>query len=121
MCPVCAELYFQQAGLSRLYRRWRAGVQWSVCCDQCPALARVAVAPTAGALEPREVFLLVNKNVKESRAVAEHYCRVRGVPAANIVTLDLPQGEDIGRKEFEDKVRAPLRAAHSVWLWMRTG
>src|SRR5437868_1690601 len=65
----------------------------------------------APALEPREVFLLVNKNVPESRAVADHYCARRGVPRENQIVLDLPTGDDISRADYGSKIVAPLRAA----------
>ncbi|MFN0017368.1 MAG: TIGR03790 family protein [Pirellulaceae bacterium] len=63
------------------------------------------------ALEPAGVFLLVNKNMPASQEVAEHYCAKRGVPKENIVALDLPSGEDIGRKDFDEKLAGPLREA----------
>jgi len=63
------------------------------------------------ALEPAEVVVVTNKNVPDSRAVAEHYLKARGVPAGNVVALDLPKDEDISRKDYDDKLAAPLRAA----------
>jgi uncharacterized protein (TIGR03790 family) len=69
---------------------------------------------TAGpvlALEPKEVFLLVNKNVPASKDIAEHYCKQRGVPAENIIPLDVPDAEDISRKDYNAKIVAPLREA----------
>jgi uncharacterized protein (TIGR03790 family) len=70
----------------------------------------LGVAP-ARALEPGNVFLLVNKNVRESRPIAEHYCKKRGVPEKNILALDLPPGEDITREDYNRRIVAPLRAA----------
>jgi uncharacterized protein (TIGR03790 family) len=61
------------------------------------------------ALGPKDVFLIVNKNVPESKEVAEHYCQKRGVPTANIIVLDLPTGESVSRQDFNDKLRDPLR------------
>lgn len=75
------------------------------------ALAVQLFAAPCFALEPREVFLLVNKNSPASRDVADHYCQKRGVPPENIIALDLPEGEDIGRQDFNDRLAAPLRAA----------
>ena len=63
------------------------------------------------ALEPSEVILLVNKNMPESAAVAEHYRVKRGVPKENVVVLDLPKIEDISRKDYDAKIVAPLRSA----------
>jgi uncharacterized protein (TIGR03790 family) len=77
-----------------------AALGWMLCC-----------ALHLWALEPAEIFLLVNKNVPESKEVALHYCEKRQVPTENIVELDLPKGEDIGRKEFDANLVLPLRTA----------
>lgn len=63
------------------------------------------------ALEPKEIFILVNKQVPASREVADYYCQKRGVPVENMVTLDLPDGDDISRQDFDERLVAPLRAA----------
>jgi uncharacterized protein (TIGR03790 family) len=68
-------------------------------------------ATPAVALEPRDIFILVNKNVPESRQVADHYCAKRGVPKENVIALDLPKGEDISRRDYDIKLAAPLREA----------
>jgi uncharacterized protein (TIGR03790 family) len=62
-------------------------------------------------LGPKDVFILVNKNVAASREVAEHYCKKRGVPKGQIIALDLPSGEDISRQDYDAKLAGPLRAA----------
>jgi uncharacterized protein (TIGR03790 family) len=69
------------------------------------------VSPRLHAIEPADVFLLVNKNTPASQAIAHHYCDQRSVPRDNIVVLDLPTGEDITRVEYNTKLLAPLRAA----------
>jgi uncharacterized protein (TIGR03790 family) len=65
----------------------------------------------APALEPGNVFIVTNKNVPASQEIADHYCKVRGVPRDNIIALDLPAGEDISRADYETRLAAPLRAA----------
>ncbi len=60
-------------------------------------------------LGPEDVYLLVNKNVPESRAIAEHYCVKRGVPREHILAFDLPTGEDVSRAVYEERLAAPLR------------
>jgi len=69
------------------------------------------LAPAVRALEPRDVFLIVNRNTERSAEVAEHYLRARGVPRENVVVLDLPIGEDMTRDEYESRLLKPLRAA----------
>jgi uncharacterized protein (TIGR03790 family) len=63
------------------------------------------------ALEPADVWLVVNKNVPESRQVADHYIAKRGVPKGNVVELDLPKIEDISRADYDTKLAGPLREA----------
>lgn len=74
-------------------------------------LLLLTLTPTAAALEPRDVFLLVNKNVKASQEIADYYCARRGVPKDNVLVLDLPAGEDISRADYQEKLVKPLRAA----------
>lgn len=77
-----------------------------------PALSQEKVQPPkTSALGPGNVFILANKNMPESRQVAEHYCQKRMVPKDHIIFLDLPKGEDISRKEYETKLRDPVREA----------
>jgi uncharacterized protein (TIGR03790 family) len=75
------------------------------------ALGLLVGTDAAHALGPEDVFLLVNRNVAESRKVAEHYCKKRGVPVDHIIVLDLPAGEDIGRADYNRRLVAPLRQA----------
>jgi uncharacterized protein (TIGR03790 family) len=76
-----------------------------------PLLAVLALSRPGSALEPKEVFLLVNKNLPASKEVAEHYCQKRGVPLDNIILLDVPTSEDIGRQDYNTKIVAPVRSA----------
>jgi uncharacterized protein (TIGR03790 family) len=75
------------------------------------SLSLLVLTGSVSALEPKEVFLLVNKNLPASKEVAEHYCQKRGVPADNIIVLDVPTSEDITRKDYDAKIVGPVRAA----------
>ena len=68
-----------------------------------------STAPAAVALGPEDVYILVNKNVADSQAVADYYCAKRGVPKDHVVALDLPSGEDVGRADYDAKLAGPLR------------
>jgi len=70
----------------------------------------LAAAPLS-ALEPKDVFIVANKDSKESLAVAKHYCEKRLVPAENVIALSLPIMEDIDREDYEKKLAGPLREA----------
>lgn len=76
------------------------------------SLFAVLLLPAAAvALEPKDVFVVCNKDVKESKAVAEHYLAKRKVPKENLIELSLPTGEGISREEYDAKLAGPLREA----------
>jgi uncharacterized protein (TIGR03790 family) len=75
------------------------------------ALFLLSLACPARALGPAEVFVIYNKNVPASREVADHYAQRREVPAVNLIGLDLPDGEDITRADYDKRLAAPLREA----------
>src|SRR6478672_7591961 len=68
-------------------------------------------ASPALALDPADVVVVANKTVPESGRVAAHYLAARKVPAANLVLLDLPAGEDISRADYDSRLAGPLRRA----------
>jgi uncharacterized protein (TIGR03790 family) len=65
----------------------------------------------ADSIDPKQVFLVVNRAVPASQRVAEHYCQRRGVPPENVVALDLPESEDISRSDYDQHLAEPLRLA----------
>src|SRR5262245_16345472 len=68
-------------------------------------------APTAAlALGPENLLLIVNKNVPESRRLAEHYAHVRHVPDGRILALDLPPGDEMPFDQYETEVVPAIRA-----------
>jgi uncharacterized protein (TIGR03790 family) len=75
------------------------------------AALAVTAAGTARAVGPADVFVVVNVNVPASQEVADHYCKLRGVPKENVVRLDLPDSEDISRRDYDKRLAEPLRAA----------
>jgi uncharacterized protein (TIGR03790 family) len=75
------------------------------------AFLLLALAGPAPALGPADVFVVFNTNVAASREVADHYVAKRGVPKENLIGLDLPEGEDISRADYDNRLVAPLRAA----------
>lgn len=76
-----------------------------------PLLTLLLLPLTSFALEPKDVFIVCNKDVKESREVADHYVARRKVPAENVIELSLPKGEDISREDYDAKLAGPLREA----------
>ena len=76
-----------------------------------PLFALLLLPVAAFALEPKDVFIVCNKDVKESREVADHYIAKRKVPKENVIELSLPKGEDISREDYDAKLAGPLRDA----------
>jgi len=81
--------------------RRRAALALAVCL--------VWTCPPASALEPRDVFILANKNMPESRDVAAYYRQKRQVPTENVLLLEVPGGEDISREDYNRRIVGPLR------------
>ena len=65
------------------------------------AFGLAANSPVLADLQPQEIAVLANSSFPGSVALAEYYCRQRGVPPENVISLDMPQAEPIGRAKYE--------------------
>jgi uncharacterized protein (TIGR03790 family) len=74
-------------------------------------VALLLLAAPAFALDPKDIIVVANKDVKESLDLADYYVKARKVPKENVVALSLPKVEDIGRADYDAKLAAPLREA----------
>jgi uncharacterized protein (TIGR03790 family) len=54
------------------------------------------------------VVVVYNSRAGESQQVAAHYAAVRHVPAAQVVGLELPAGENMTRAEYREELQGPL-------------
>ena len=72
-----------------------------------PALASPALAQSGA-----NVLLVVNEQSADSGRIAEHYARVRGVPADQILRVDVAVADEIERSVFDARIQAPI----SRWL-----
>jgi len=70
----------------------------------------VALAQCAALGQGESVAVLFNSKLPESEAVAEHYAKLRGVPAGHLIGLPLSDGHTISRREFTTKLEQPLAA-----------
>jgi uncharacterized protein (TIGR03790 family) len=55
-----------------------------------------------------EVVVVYNKNLLESKSVADYYAQRRLVPKGQLFGLDLPNSETMTRGEFEHRLAEPL-------------
>lgn len=91
-----------------------SGWRFVVGCLLAGIPAGAAVEGNPGA----RVIILANSDDPDSLRIARHYAEVRGVPAANLIALKLPQTESITWREFVVTLWTPvveqLVAAH--WI-----
>jgi uncharacterized protein (TIGR03790 family) len=67
------------------------------------------ISPTAFAAGPGdEVVVVFNRNMPESRGVAEYYAQRRDISLDRLIGLDLPNSETMTRDEYEDRLSKPL-------------
>ncbi len=78
----------------------------------CLLLACGCGLPVRAELTAAQVGLLVNTTDPDATRVAEHYCRLRGVPEGNVLKLRLPAGETLPRAVYDEKLLPAVRA----WL-----
>src|SRR3990170_4906066 len=63
----------------------------------------------AAAAEPGdEVVVVYNKNLAESKQLAEYYAQRRQIPKDRVFGFDLPSTETMTRGEFESRLQKPL-------------
>lgn len=63
---------------------------------------------TVRAESGESVVVVYNSALDQSKAVAEHYAKVRDVPADQILGLELSTTETMGRSEFRNDLQKPL-------------
>jgi uncharacterized protein (TIGR03790 family) len=72
------------------------------------------LAPVAAEAQTAEnVLLVINEANPDSITVGDHYARVRGLAAPQIVRLTAPAAEAISRTDYEQTIETPI----SRWLW----
>ncbi len=75
------------------------------------ALLVASTRPALAGGGPENVLLLVNSQSATSRGVANLYVQLRGVPASNVVSLDVPAGNKIAVEDFRTKILMPALSA----------
>ncbi len=87
------------------------------------ALFIFALAPLLVRAGGDEVVVIYNSAVPESKAVAEHYARMRQVPERQVYGFALTASEEISRAEFRDSLQKPLverLEADGLWKFGQT-
>src|SRR5215211_8274632 len=55
-----------------------------------------------------DVVVVYNSRMPESKEVAEHYAKRRGVPASQLWGLDVSTSEAVTRTEYLEKIQSPI-------------
>jgi uncharacterized protein (TIGR03790 family) len=79
-----------------------------ILISSCLGLFLGLAWPTRGSGPGDEVVVIYNRNLAESKGVAEHYAERRQVPKDRIFGLDLPKTETMTREEYNDLLAKPL-------------
>lgn len=69
-------------------------------------------------IDPESVLVLANSADSSSVELAEYYAEKRGVPAENVIALEMPSDETISGMEFVESIRDPLleRLIDEGWI-----
>jgi uncharacterized protein (TIGR03790 family) len=62
------------------------------------------------ALSARDLVIVFNRNLPESREVAAYYAQKRRVPADNLVGVEVSASEDMSRQDYDSKLVPPVKA-----------
>lgn len=57
-----------------------------------------------------KIFVVASERSADSKAIADYYCEVRGIPKQNIITLDIPDKDVLSRVDYQKKLANPLIA-----------
>ena len=61
-----------------------------------------------GAVNPNNVYLVVNDNDLDSMTIAQQYCLLRDVPVSNIIVLSMPATASVTREQYFEKIETPI-------------
>jgi uncharacterized protein (TIGR03790 family) len=82
------------------------------------AILLLALAPLWTRAGGDEVVVVYNRNLPESKGVADYYARMRQVPEKQIYGFSLPTTETMSRKDFQQLLQVPLaQKLESSGLW----
>jgi uncharacterized protein (TIGR03790 family) len=74
------------------------------------AVVILTVVSPCGALEPREVLVVANRDVPDSISFSNYYMKMRDIPEKNLIALTVPNKEHITGRDYEKYVAVPIRS-----------
>lgn len=75
------------------------------------AVLFVSAASAAFGQTAADVAVVINENSPASIRIAEHYVRVRRIPASNVIRIKASTAENIGRPEYVRNIESPIAEA----------
>ncbi len=79
--------------------------------NHCPIALLLLLLPGAAfAQTPDQVLVVINKQSAASQEIGQYYLRKRGVPLANLCTIDTAAEETIQRGVYDQQIEAPIAA-----------
>ncbi len=90
--------------------RLREVVKWDLITRVIvPAVCMLALCViTLRAQTADQVLVVVNKQSRDSREIGQYYITKRGVPLANLCTIDTAPEESIAREVYDNEIRKPV-------------
>jgi uncharacterized protein (TIGR03790 family) len=94
------------------YPSWRPSIETiAVHFRLCAILFLFLCLPRPSfALEPHEILVVANKNAAQSATLARYYMSKRNIPPENLLALWVTDKERCSRREYENRVAAPVRS-----------
>ena len=77
----------------------------------CILIFSAALLPVLALGQGNSVAVVYNNKLPDSKAVADHYAKLRNVPENNLIGLPLSEGHTIRRAEFTETLEQPLAKA----------
>jgi uncharacterized protein (TIGR03790 family) len=74
-----------------------------------PRLFAMLLCASALGLGPSQIALVVNRNVPDGLKLAQQYAAARGIPDDRIISLDLPDADELEFDQYERNVVPPIR------------
>ena len=80
------------------------------CAEEPPQLQPVALTPVVAGATDR-VLVVRNVGSVMGKQIADYYVAKRGIPAANVVEIDVSPAEEIGLAGYQMHIEAPVKRA----------
>ena len=77
--------------------------------------------PLSAEISPRQVAIVYNSNLPASFELAEFYALSRGIPASNLIGLNVTEKATIDRATYEKSIRQPLVKKFTENNWWKLG